>query len=188
MSRAETARRSAHGRPQDRAVRNSGRATTAMRTRAAAARTSSRTSVGPLKPWPCPTPTRTRNGSVARSWNSRMPTASRPCWLPSSPSSDSCLRVIAVDDMATTPPMTIPACKPRPRKIAAVAPISVVSPTCRPPAPKTVARAAINFGSSNSSPIMNIRSTTSSSERNSVPSLGARSSRPCGPIARPATR
>jgi hypothetical protein len=41
-------------------------------------------------------------GSVARSWNSRMPTASQPCWLPSSPSSDSCLRVIAVDDMATS--------------------------------------------------------------------------------------
>ena len=103
-----------------------------------------------------------------------MPTASRPCWLPSSPSSDSCLRVIAVDDMATTPPMTIAACQPTPRKIAAVAPISVVSPTCRPPAPKTVARAAIIFGSENSSPTMNIRRTTPSSERNAVPSLGAR--------------
>ena len=34
---------------------------------------------------------------------------------------------------------------------------------------------------------MNIRRTTPSSERNAVPSLGARIAKPCGPIARPAS-
>ena len=46
----------------------------------------------------------------------------------------------------------------------------------------------IIFGRENSSPIMNIRKTTPSSDRNAVPSLGVSSPKPCGPIVRPARR
>ena len=139
-------------------------------------------------PLSCHPPSTTRNGRTARSWKSRIPSTRRPGWLLTSPWSTNCLRVMAVDDIATAPPSNTAVGRPIPPSMASPATIKTVKPTCRLPAPKTSRRAAIIAESENSRPTMNIRKMMPSSAKNLVSSLVAISCKPCGPITKPANR
>ena len=83
-------------------------------------------------------------GSVARSWKSSIPSASRPCRLVISPCSASCFSVTAVDDMAIAPPMMIAGWTCTPVRTSPAATSAIVMPTCRLPATSTSRRAREN--------------------------------------------
>ena len=73
--------------------------------------------------------------------------------------------MIAVEDIAATPPTMRPARHDSPVANAPAAPSARIVATCAPPKPKTVRRIAISWGRLNSSPTENIRKTTPNSAR-----------------------
>ena len=84
----------------------------------------------------------------------------------------SCAMMIAVEDIATAPPMTIAAVGAIPNSAKAPAPtIPVVTSTCAPPTPSTSQRIATRRGSENSNPSVNTRNTTPKSASKRVVSL-----------------
>ncbi len=127
-------------------------------------------------------------GANARSWNNRMPTASRAWVRASSSWSPSCLTTIAVEDIASAPPITIaaPVCTPKPSAMPANAPPQ--TSICRPPMPSTSDFIATMRPSENSSPSVKTRNTMPISARSrTVASFGTRP-RACGPSSMPTTQ
>ncbi len=127
-------------------------------------------------------------GAKARSWNSRMPSASRACVRVSSIWSPSWRSTIAVDDIASAPPMTMAAPAWTPNAKAMPPKARPHSSTCRPPMPSTSDFIATMRPSENSSPSVNTRNTTpiSASTCTDV-TLGTRPSA-CGPSTMPTSR
>ncbi len=79
--------------------------------------------------------------------------------------SESVLEMIAVDDIASTPPTMSPVCQVRPIAMATAVAIAIEIVTWAPPNPNTRRRIAISCGRLNSSPTENMRNTTPNSAR-----------------------
>ena len=130
----------------------------------------------------------TRNGTTARSWNSKTPIEARPCRAVTSPRSTRCCRTAAVEDSASAPPSTKAATAPPPMASAINPMTSDVSATWARPNPKMKRRMAINRAQGRSSPTANSRKTTPNSASSRAWPGSVISPMPCGPIARPAAR
>ena len=101
----------------------------------------------------------------------------------------SCAMMMAVEDMATAPPMsTATAGATSKNRMAPAATIPTVISTCAPPTPSTSQRMATRRGSENSNPKVNTRNTTPKSANNCVVSLSAARLRACGPNSMPTAR
>ena len=127
------------------------------------------------------------NGTNARSWNSRMPIAMRLCVRFSSACSPSWRITIAVDDMASAPPIITAVRGGTLSPHSTTANAAVVSETCRPPMRNASRRMAIMRGSENSSPSVNTRNTTPSSARIGATPPAVKSSA-YGPSSMPTAR
>ncbi len=97
--------------------------------------------------------------------------------------------MIAVEDIATAPPITTATAGATwNRLMAPAATMAVVNSTWAPPTPSTSHRIATRRGSENSSPSVNTRNTTPISASSCVVSLSTASARACGPSSIPTTR
>ncbi len=134
------------------------------------------------------TPASARNGTKARSWNSRMPKDSLPCVRFSSPWSDSCCITMAVEDIATAPPSTTATSGGEPSHQAMAPNARAVNPTWALPSANTSLRMAIRRGSENSSPRVNSRKTTPNSASVVVVSVSSTQPSACGPSSAPTAR
>ena len=116
-------------------------------------------------------PASTKNGTKARSWNNNTPKAMRPWVRLISDCSVSCCRMIAVELIAIAPPIAIAGKGAVPSNQAMPATAVAVSTTCAVPMPNTSLRIATMRGQENSSPNVNSRNTTPSSDSNCVVSV-----------------
>ena len=130
----------------------------------------------------------TRKGTTARSWNSRMPRARRPCRDCSSSCSVSCRATMAVDDNASAPPTTSAPSGLMPLHQAMPITIRVVSTTWAPPKPSTARRMERRWGMEISSPIMKSRKMTPASPIRWMASLSGSQPRAWGPATTPTKR
>ena len=97
--------------------------------------------------------------------------------------------MMAVEDMATAPPITTASTAPIRNSIMPMAAtMPVVISTCAPPTPSTSQRIATSRGSENSNPKVNTRKTTPKSASNWVVPLLVMSASACGPSSIPTTR
>ena len=97
--------------------------------------------------------------------------------------------MIAVEDIATAPPITTATAGATSKAMMApAATMPVVTSTCAPPTPSTSQRIATKRGKENSSPKVNTRNTTPKSASSRVVSLSAASARACGPSSIPTAR
>ena len=122
--------------------------------------------------WPPAPPSagiKIRNGTTIRSWNSNTPKAWRPWREFCSSCSMSSFMTMAVEDSASTPPMTIAPAAGTPRFQAMKPNTAQLMSTCAPPRPKTVCFMARSFGNENSRPMVNIRNTRPNSASVRVP-------------------
>ena len=78
----------------------------------------------------------TSSGITARSWKSSTPITPRPYSVCSCMRSASSLEMIAVDDIAMTPPAMSPWRHERPIAMEATTPIAITTATCVPPKPE----------------------------------------------------
>ena len=128
------------------------------------------------------------SGAKARSWNRRITSASRECVRASSSWSPSWRITIAVEDIATAPPITIATGGVAPSAQAATATTAVVMSTCRPPIPSTSDFMATMRANENSSPSVKTRNTTPISASMPIDSSSSSTPRACGPNSMPTTR
>ena len=117
-----------------------------------------------------------------------MLTERRPCVRLISACSVSCWTTIAVEDIATAPPITNATSGVAPAAYATAPASSAVMPTCCAPRPNTSWRIASMRGRENSRPSVNSRNTTPSSARNIVVAESCINPRAYGPSAMPTTR
>ena len=128
------------------------------------------------------------SGITARSWSRRMEKAARPYCVASCFFSASICRTNAVDDRASTRPMTIEASAPRPYSQASAAMTEALTRTCAVPRPKTILRMTQSRVGLSSRPMMKSRNTTPSSAKCRMCSAWCTKPKPNGPIRIPAHR
>jgi hypothetical protein len=141
-----------------------------------------------------------RIGATARSWASRMEKVARPAAPPMRPRSAITGMTTAVDDSASPMPSTAAETKVWPISMKMAARPTVQAATWVRPSPNTSRRMALRRSHDNSSPIMNSRKATPSSDRERIwaasemvshDNQGAVSdsrARPSGPSKTPAAR
>src|SRR4029079_13477865 len=132
--------------------------------------------------------TRTRSGITARSWKSSTPMICRPWGVCSCMRSASVFETIAVEDIASMPPTTMPARQSSPARRAAKNAASPQTATCAPPNPSTSRRMEESWGRLNSSPTENMRNTTPNSASERLSSVSATRPSALGPMSAPTTR
>ena len=128
------------------------------------------------------------SGIAARSWNSRIANARRPCSLASALRSASSCRPTAVDENASPKPTTSAARQSSPSASAMPPRTTPLTPICRPPTPNTGRRITRNRAGDSSSPITNSSSTTPISLAASTGSASRITRSPLGPRVTPAAR
>ena len=127
-------------------------------------------------------------GITARSWNNSTEKPSCPDSLRFIPFSRISCNAIAVDDIARPMPPTTAACQEKSVSINNPARTSALSNTCAAPTPKIERRNCHSLAGLSSSPMMNIRKTTPSSEKCRISSTSLMNPSPHGPIAIPASK
>ena len=125
-------------------------------------------------------------GSTARSWNSRMPKAARPCWVFSCLRSASTCRTSGVEDSDRPNPMIAAVTGGCPSPQAAAPRAAAHEKTCAAPRPNTLRRITHSRVGCSSRPMMNSSSTMPNSETCARRPTSPMRFSPHGPIARPA--
>ena len=124
-------------------------------------------------------------GTTHRSWNTRMPTARRPCGASSSPRADSARRTTAVLETAITHPRNTAVPGASPNALARLAVHASVTATCMPPPSSTAFQRRRRRSTASSRPMPNSSSTTPTSASSSTWWVSSTRPRPVGPASTP---